>query len=1034
MIHHLTIRIGKSSIVSAICVGLAGNTKLLGRASKVADYIKHGKTEAFTEIELYMKAPKKNITVTRTFKRTGDKETTSWKINGQKKTTEEVKTLMDKLNIKLDNLTQFLPQEKVCEFAALSPIDRLKQTQEAVLAPEVIEYQQRLIQQQEKFKKSTQVTETMEKNLQTLKTKNATLEKDVEKYHLRKKCLARAEICRMKLPVAKYRKNQQIGKEIKLKKDELEKTIAEHKRTTEPYRDEIDAYQTKINEVERKSKADKEKVNSLKSKFENITNKLENSATKIRNYHAEIAEAKRSAAQKKANLEKLDNQIKVIEEKLSKQDDTLETKINQKQQQKREADDRLYKDSEKRMEASNALSDKTREIEEVRAKLKKLESAREQRLKRLQDNNLGNVVAVYKYYQQNRSIFNRDVYCVPLEISVNDPQHADYIEMHCPAYLFRSFVCEDINDRNTLTEYSEKCGLNITVIYRPPTEYQPDHPCKISELKKYGITHFLDQTFDAPASVKSVLKETTQMDTVAVGGSNSQVELLLAQRIIKCVFIPGQQFLMKVSNYSGESSTRVVDVNRSRLFTAVDMTEKKTLEQEVSALMESKIKMEKEVNELLEAEQKSKKIALTIEAEKRELDRRKKERDSLQKTLHNYKKERENFDMSTLDFEEEERRATEKIKAERTKQIEMHIELKNHMKKATELMMAHDKYPLSLLSLKYDLEEVKVKYQDSERKTRELESQKKELDMQFNQVKLLLKSLKDDMDFAKKKYSEEHGKTEEEITAILLSLPEDEEILIAEIRENEDEADKILTNEGVVLEYEKRCKEIQDKEKELETFKTDVANMTSVMEELKSKWLAPLKECIQKINETFVEYCHHIGISGEICLTGDEDNFEKWEIEIKVKFRDNEKLTTLSAHRQSGGERSVTTILYLLSLQQLNKSPFRVVDEINQGMDPNNERKIFYQMLDSSQGEDIPQSFLITPKLLPNLVPNKANNITVLFIFNGPVNVSQEIVEKYFAGYDKGLDPSLKQANGSTTNGSSSAALSSDDESGSEEE
>lgn len=34
-----------------------------------------------------------------------------------------------------------------------------------------------------------------------------------------------------------------------------------------------------------------------------------------------------------------------------------------------------------------------------------------------------------------------------------------------------------------------------------------------------------------------------------------------------------------------------------------------------------------------------------------------------------------------------------------------------------------------------------------------------------------------------------------------------------------------------------------------------------------------------------------------------------------MKFRDNEDLQTLDSNRQSGGERSVSTILYLIALQ-----------------------------------------------------------------------------------------------------------------------
>ena len=45
------------------------------------------------------------------------------------------------------------------------------------------------------------------------------------------------------------------------------------------------------------------------------------------------------------------------------------------------------------------------------------------------------------------------------------------------------------------------------------------------------------------------------------------------------------------------------------------------------------------------------------------------------------------------------------------------------------------------------------------------------------------------------------------------------------------------------------------------------------------------------------------------------DDFERCAIEIWVKFRDEEELQRLSSHRQSGGERSVSTILYLIAIQ-----------------------------------------------------------------------------------------------------------------------
>lgn len=56
-----------------------------------------------------------------------------------------------------------------------------------------------------------------------------------------------------------------------------------------------------------------------------------------------------------------------------------------------------------------------------------------------------------------------------------------------------------------------------------------------------------------------------------------------------------------------------------------------------------------------------------------------------------------------------------------------------------------------------------------------------------------------------------------------------------------------------------------------------------------------------------------------------------------------------------------------MSLQSLAQAPFRVVDEINQGMDPRNERMVHERMVEIACKEHTSQYFLITPKLLTGL-------------------------------------------------------------------
>lgn len=84
---------------------------------------------------------------------------------------------------------------------------------------------------------------------------------------------------------------------------------------------------------------------------------------------------------------------------------------------------------------------------------------------------------------------------------------------------------------------------------------------------------------------------------------------------------------------------------------------------------------------------------------------------------------------------------------------------------------------------------------------------------------------------------------------------------------------------------------------------------------------------------------------------------------------------------QSGGERAVAIAIYTLSLQHITSVPFRCVDEINQGMDPKNERKIFQMLVEITCQPDQSQYFFVTPKLLPDL-PH-SDLMTVSVVHNG---------------------------------------------------
>lgn len=228
-------------------------------------------------------------------------------------------------------------------------------------------------------------------------------------------------------------------------------------------------------------------------------------------------------------------------------------------------------------------------------------------------------------------------------------------------------------------------------------------------------------------------------------------------------------------------------------------------------------------------------------------------------------------------------------------------------------------------------------------------------------------------------------------------------------------------NENMVQEFEQRERQIDKLQSKLGELDKQLSDYSEAINEIRQKWEPKLEVLVNKINHAFSDSFARIGCAGQITLekartqagpdndTPAEYEYDQWAIEIHVKFRESEELALLTAHRQSGGERAVSTIFYLMALQSLSASPFRVVDEINQGMDPRNERMVHGRLVDiacaSNGGRDDEgnfvggggggQYFLITPKLLSGLAYKPG--MRVLCIYSG-----EHMPEKY-AKLDFGL-------------------------------
>jgi len=296
------------------------------------------------------------------------------------------------------------------------------------------------------------------------------------------------------------------------------------------------------------------------------------------------------------------------------------------------------------------------------------------------------------------------------------------------------------------------------------------------------------------------------------------------------------------------------------------------------------------------------------------------------------------------------------------------------MAELTEMSLASDRKGLAKFEQTAAYSALRQQLRELEASSSQLRKRVDQLNAEFNLEKEKARQLKAAADAA--------APLTEETKALFETLPSTLEELEEHIQEAKARADlNYSTNPKVIEDYERRCRQIESLEQKLATDGEQLEDQRQTIERVRGEWLPPLLALMQRIDVAFGVYFRQVAIAGEVALAEHED-YDKYGVQIKVQFRAHQPAQVLDSFTQSGGERSVSTMLYLMALQDMTHCPFRLVDEINQGMDPTNERLIFEQFSRSASKPNQPQFFMITPKLLPGL--KFTPEMTVCCVMNGP--------------------------------------------------
>lgn len=914
---------------------------------------------------------------------------------------------MNELNIQVGNLCSFLPQDKVSEFAQMTPAQLLRETQRAAGDERLSAWHETLINAGKEAREMQELLDADRAQLKTLEERNRQLENEVDRFNERKKIEDEIAILELLLPFALYMEARARYTEAKnLKRDLHAKAQALERRNGPMLRlkASMEAESKELQaQREKKKGATKTKFKALEKKLgdnEHLAAQAESIADKLQNLKKNEKERKEKIRKGLRDIEKLQEMLDNPPEMENVEDIMADiTLVNHKNQEV----NRKHSD----------LQERQRAVVDRSAIYRADKSSAEQTLQNLNDEAARRLLELSKFdkdcadtifwLRRNRHLFQMEIFEPAIvSLTVPDRRYASAVEACFSGSQLRTFVCQCDDDYRLLnkliTDSTEALGrkARITTWFKSGDGEGAPAPLPREQLAKYGFDGYAVDYVKCPDGLYKFLSRDVQLHRTPIAlnpinhqqyedivsiisntGSGNFITKMTMNRVMRSAY--GQRL--------AQTGTHDFQPARNFIHTPVDDTLKRESQQKLNEAEEKLIEIQKEINTLNDEERAIREEFRAIKEERdRHVARREKvvrERAKIQKTaisLENKKNQVKAWeDEPPVD---EERAKLQKQLLDSAKKraaaAKQYAELLRGAIKdqdeATKLGLRFLQVESNIKALQQHIDEKDGEYREAlaqfQRALAAYEKAKEE-------GKTTLAESKEAIAAAEPELREKFTVMEESGEA----MQRTSEQILAELETLRTQLDLILgTNPGVVDQYERRKAEIASLTKKIEEREAKAAKIEKNIKTARDNWEPALDELVHEIGSKFSAAFDRIGCAGEIQLHKPED-YDKWAINIFVKFRDHEQLQQLTAQRQSGGERSLTTILYLMSMTEQAHAPFSLVDEINQGMDQRAERTVHNELVKTTCRADSGQYFLITPKLLPDL--NYHKMMKVLCVNNG---------------------------------------------------
>lgn len=582
---------------------------------------------------------------------------------------------------------------------------------------------------------------------------------------------------------------------------------------------------------------------------------------------------------------------------------------------------------------------------------------------------------------------------IMMSLKLTDASYAVQVENTIGPQELEAFVCEDMDDCNLLiNELRQKQGLRrINVVHCNPESnrhFNTSNP-PIDD-RAVGKVVFLNRVIKCPQAIQDHLCIKKKLNTVPIFERYPSKDLRIG------TYFVGKYKCSKIgSEYTKEKSDKEEDLRSYRIKylskSAADDHESEVNDdlKEIESIQGKMSNLDQEMNaiKLKQKEVMIKHGSYVLSKERL--------RQKLQ-TIEDSKQRIIQLTGSMKDLEKsanskEYIKTLKKQRLEYTKSLaEANAKLLKDIQKSYENTVAVERNQLIMQQIELKNQDDKKKFSNAKSKLELITTDEKEKEKEKQDYSRIIQDYR-------KRANSWLGKKLEMSDELKLQMEERCPKILPEVKAKKDSLNKELeripkVSQSDIIDIQTKEKDRDEKRKEIETLEMEIGCLKRELQQDREDLMNGINAMVDNINENFMAKMDQIGYAGQVTLkTGEHDlDFKNYGLDIMVKFHDKDALTNLTNHTQSGGEKSVTTALYIMSLQEMTQVPFRCVDEINQGMDERNEKSV-WELLVETANQHSAQFFYLAPKYPADLDLDK--NIKVHICFNGNVNTETPYID-----------------------------------------